>query len=142
MEHNTFQKVKKIKKRMYGPEKLLVCGYSAAEHEDLLAFLEQCGLKKIPVVFVADEDSNVSLMELLGREDRSGKGHDSGLKRAIIVSGFTQDNLHLLISAYRSANFPPQLWATLTAISEGWSIGFLLQELEKEAEAMRKIRKK
>ena len=90
MEHNTFQKVKKIKKRMYGPEKLLVCGYTAAEHENLLAFLEQCGLKKIPVVFVADKDRDV----------------------------------------------------TLTAISEGWSIGFLLQELEKEAEAMRKIRKK
>ncbi len=137
MEHNTFQRVKKTKKRMYGPEKLLVCGYRAAEHENFLEFLDQCGLKKIPVVFVGEKDSNATLKELLGRGDRSGQGEDSGLKRAVIMSGFTQDSLHLLISAYRSANLPPQLWATLTPVSEGWPIGFLLQELEKEAEAMR-----
>jgi len=142
MRHNNFQKVKKTTKRMYGPEKLLVCGYKASEHEDFLRFLSKLGLGSVEVVFVTDGDGDVLLKELLKRKGGYGFGKDSKLKRALIMSGFTQENLHHLISAYRKAGLPTQLWATLTPTSEQWSIGFLLQELEKEAEAMKRLAKK
>lgn len=141
MHRNTFQKVGRSRKRMYGPEKILVCGYKASEHEDFVSFLGKLGLGSVAVVFVGDGDGNVLLKELLKRKTRSGFGQDSNLKRALIISGFTQENLHLLISAYRKAGLPPQLWATLTPTSEQWPVGFLLQELEKEAEAMKKLPK-
>lgn len=103
------RRLKKSKKRMYGPTKLLVCGYEAPEHQAFLEFLEQLGFRSIPGIFVGQTNSHVALKELLRRDDRSGLGEDSSLKRAVIMSGFTQDNLHFLISAYRKANLPQQL---------------------------------
>ena len=142
MEHNGFQKIKKSGRRMYGPEKILVCGYSGPEHQAFLDFLNEIGLGSIPVIFVKENDSHITLGELLRRQGGSGLGEDSHLKRAVIMSGLTQEDLHLLISAYKGAGLPPQLWATLTPTSENWPIGFLLQELEKEANAMKKLRNK
>jgi len=56
------------------------------------------------------------------------------------MSGFTQKELHKLMTAYRQAELPSQLWATLTPISENWSIANLLEELAAEAEAIKKQR--
>ena len=62
------------------------------------------------------------------------------MRRAIIMSGFTQRELHKLMTAYRQSELPSQLWATLTPISENWSITSLLEELAAEAEAIKKQR--
>lgn len=142
MKHGEFQKIKKTNKRMYGPEKLLVCGYVSDEHSRFLDFLDKLGLGSVPVLFISDDDAGTTLRELLKRDGGSGMGTDSGMKRALIMSGFTQNNLHLLISAYREAGLPQQLWATLTPVSEGWTIGFLLQELEKEAQSIKRSQNK
>jgi hypothetical protein len=53
------------------------------------------------------------------------------------MSGFTQEELHILMNAYRNAGLPAQLWATLTPISENWTLEMLLTELSKEAEAFK-----
>jgi hypothetical protein len=36
------------------------------------------------------------------------------------------------MSAYRSAELPKQIWATVTPVSENWSVGTLIEELQKE----------
>ena len=53
------------------------------------------------------------------------------------MSGFTQEELHLLMSAYRQAGLPRQLWATLTPASESWTVNALLDELVAESEAFK-----
>jgi hypothetical protein len=63
------------------------------------------------------------------------------MKRAVIMSGFTQKELHALMAAYRGSELPSQLWATLTPVSENWSVADLLDELAAEAEAIKKQRK-
>ena len=142
MENGEFHRVEKTKKRMYGQEKLLVCGYAPEEQQEFLGLLKELGLDSIPVVFVEEGDDEVTLVELLKRDGGKGMGRPSSLRRAVIMSGFTQANLHLLISAYRKSGLPQQLWATLTPVSENWSIGFLLRELEKEAETIRRTQNK
>jgi hypothetical protein len=62
------------------------------------------------------------------------------MRRAIIMSGFTQNELHRLMTAYRNSGQPTQLWATLTPISENWLIEKLLGELAAEAETFKKQR--
>jgi hypothetical protein len=42
------------------------------------------------------------------------------------------------LATYRKEQFTPQLWATLTPISETWTLRALLKELAAEAEAFRK----
>jgi hypothetical protein len=41
------------------------------------------------------------------------------------------------MNAYRQAGLPAQLWATLTPVSENWTLAALLKELATEAAAMR-----
>jgi len=138
---STFQKVKKTNKRMYGPRGILVCGYYLSEQPLFMSFLEQTGFQDLGMVFVTTNQSTNTLKELLALPDRSGQGEASDMRRAIIMSGFTQKELHKLMTAYRLAELPSQLWATLTPISENWSITNLLEELAAESEAIKKQKK-
>jgi hypothetical protein len=138
MTKGTFKKIGKSKQRMYGARGILACGYLPGEQSSLLSLLEQNGFKDMPVIFVTDHDSAKTLKELLASEDRAGLGERSEMKRAIIMSGFTQKELYRLMAIYRLSEFPTPLWASLTPISETWTISHLLNELAAEAEAMKK----
>ena len=125
---------------MYGTRGILVCGYSLTEQPLFMSFLEQTGFQGFTVIFVTTNQSTNTLKELLALPDRSGHGEESDMRRAIIMSGFTQKELHKLMTAYRQAELPSQLWATLTPISENWSITNLLDEMAAESEAIKKQR--
>jgi hypothetical protein len=140
MEDQTFEKVEKSNQRMHGAKAILVCGYASDEHEPLADALAQIGFADRPVIFATDGDAERTLVELLSSENRSGMGMRSSMPRAIIMSGFTQEELHILMNAYRKAGLPPQLWATLTPVSENWTLETLLKELSKEDKALKKQR--
>ncbi len=138
MTDSTFQKVGKSEERMFGPPCLLICGYRDDEQEQILSLIEGCGLSRHAVVFVGKDDEDAILRDIVKAESGKGRGLSSGLARAIIMSGLTEKELHSLLSTYRNQKFAPQLWATLTPISEGWALKSLLKELAVEAEAFRK----
>ena len=137
MTDGTFQKVDTSDKRLYGPPGILFCGYAVGEHRPLADALEQIGFGDRTIVFVTGADADKRVKEVLAYPDRSGMGQPSDLARATIMSGFTQQEVHRLMNAYRQAGLPPQLWATLTPVSEGWTVAALLQELAAEAVAFR-----
>jgi hypothetical protein len=136
-----FKKIGKSVKKMYGPRKLLVCGYPESEQRALLSLLKENGLSTFPVIFATNGDLQRTLKEVLDSDDRQGQGEVFGMKRAVIMSGFTQKELHILMAAYRGSELPSQLWATLTPVSENWFVADLLDELAAEAEAIKKQRK-
>ena len=138
MTQGTFKKVGKSRKRMYGPRGIVVCGYPASEQSSLLYLLEENGFSDLPVIFVPSTDLTKPLKELFTSPHRSGLGEDSEMRRAIIMSGFSQKELYKLMALYRLAELPPQLWASLTPISEKWSVSQLLDELAAESEAIKK----
>jgi hypothetical protein len=138
MNDNTFQKVGKTEKRMFGPPCILICGYRADEQEMILSLIETCGLSRHPVLFATEEDADMILRDIVIAESGKGRGLSSGLSRAIILSGLTEKELHSLLSTYRKEKFTPQLWATLTPVSEGWTLKALIAELTAEAAALRK----
>jgi len=138
MTDSTFHKVGKSGNRMFGPPCLLICGYKADEQGQILSLIEACGLSRHPVVFAGEDDADAILGDIVKMESGKGRGLSSGLARAIIMSGLTEKELHSLLSGYRNQKLVPQLWATLTPISEGWTLKALLKELAVEAEAFRK----
>lgn len=138
MTETTFQKVGRSEERMYGPPCILICGYRADEQQQILSLIQTCGLSGHPIVFAGEEDADTTLGDLARTEPAKGKGLSSGLVRAIIMCGFTQNELHSLLSSYRKEGFTPQLWATLTPVSETWTLKALLEELAREADALRK----
>lgn len=137
-KEGTFTRVEKTAQKMYGPRKLLVCGYPAKEQGGLVSCLKETGLDDLPVVFIGEKEGEKCISEILVWDDGHGAGEDSRLGRAVIMSGFTQEELHLLIKSYRESGMPGQLWATVTPVSEGWRVIDLLKELSAEAEGMRR----
>jgi len=139
MSHdNDLKKVEKSADRMYGSRNLLVCGYSEPEQKAMLLLLQKNKMGSCPVIFATNEDIQKTLKEILQADNRYGHGEVSDMRRAVIMSGFTQKQLHTLMAAHRKSKLPRQHWAALTPTSENWLLTDLLEELEAEAEAIRK----
>jgi hypothetical protein len=137
MSNGTFEKMGTSEEKLYGPKGIIVCGYPPPEQEPLASALEKLGFGDRPIIFVTDNTAFEPLKNVLTLENRSGIGRPSRMARALIMSGFTQEEVHRLMNAYRQAGLPRQLWATLTPASESWSVSYLLEELAAEDEAMK-----
>jgi hypothetical protein len=136
MTDGEFQRVSRSDRPLYGSRKLLLCGFAAGEQAEFIALLDAIGLPALPLVWVAEDQAGLSVGELAKLDSGTGAGLSSGLPRAVIMSGITQNELHLLMSGCRKAGMKQALWATLTPISETWPLQNLLQELAAEHKAM------
>ena len=138
MTEAKFEKVSPSDKRLYGPRKLLLCGFSEKVQPNFAKLLELIELADIPRIWVSDNQAGIQVGELIALEDGAGWGQPSDLPRAIIMAGITQNEMHQLMSGCRQAEMKPPLWATLTPISETWILRDLLGELAAERAAMEK----
>ena len=136
MSDGGFEKVSASDERMYGPRKLLICGFSAEIQPHVVKLLEILKLSDIPRIWVIAEHAGSLISDVLNLADDTGFGLTSELPRAIIMCGLTQNELHLLMSGSREAGMKPPLWATLTPTSETWTVHDLLKELVAEHQAM------
>jgi hypothetical protein len=141
MGDENFQRIQESDERMYGPKGVLVCGYPPPEHRFFAMFMDKAGFSDRPIIFPTNEDAEKTLKEVFCLTTRSGMGGHADLPRAVIMSGFTQNEVQRIMVAYRQAGLPAQLWATLTPISEHWLLADLLKELLKE-HALLKEKKK
>jgi hypothetical protein len=136
MSDAEFEKVTQSDERLYGPRTLLLCGFAAEVQTRFKEFLKMIGLADLPLVWVAEDQADIRVGELVKFEDGFGMGQTSALPRAIIMAGITQKELHLLMSGCRQSGMQQPLWATLTPTSESWTIKDLLKELAAEHRAM------
>ena len=141
MTEGDFQKVSQSDSLLYGPRKLLVCGFAAEVQPKFIKLLEMIGLSNLPLVWVTEDQAETSVGELVQMEDRTGAGASSNLPRAIIMSGISQNELHTLMAGCRQSGMQQPLWATLTPTSETWPIQELLKELAAEHRAMQARKK-
>lgn len=141
MTDGGFQKVKRSDEVLYGPRKLLLCGFAADMQSKFSSLLDMIGLAEMPLVWVTADQTDLSVGELFKLDNGTGTGLSSQLPRAIIMSGIAQNELHLLMSGCRQAGMKPALWATLTPTSEAWSLKNLLNELAAEHRAMQARKK-
>jgi len=139
MEKPKFEKISASEKRLYGPEKLLLCGFPVTAQPKFNKLLQVIGLESLSKAWVATEQQNTTVSELLCLPDESGAGLPSDLPRAIVAAGITENDLLQLMAVCKKAGMARALWATLTPTSEKWTIGQLLSELESERRAMEGI---
>jgi len=136
MSEGGFEKVSPSDKPMYGPRRLLICGFPSEAQPKFVKFLEFIGLSDLPKIWVTEAHAGTLISEVLALEDNTGWEVSSALPRAVIMCGLTQNELHLLMSGSRQAGMQPPLWATLTPTSETWKVQDLLKELAAEHQAM------
>jgi hypothetical protein len=130
-----YDRIGASEKPMYGPRGMVVSGMTTEEQEAVCALVREGGMEHLPIIFVTDDILDKTLREVLGLENQSGKGEMSSTRRAIIMSGFLELELQLFMSAYRRAELPRPMWATLTPISKDWTLSKLLSELAAEDDA-------
>lgn len=136
MAKGGFDKIDASDTRLYGPRKMVLCGFDEVAQPKLKSLLRVHGIKDLPLVWVASPLVLRPLSEILDQKDGHGEGQSSDLPRAIIVSGITQNELHKIMNGCREAGMKPPLWAVLTPTSEKWPMIQLLAELEAERMAM------
>jgi hypothetical protein len=135
-----FSRVTKSSRPLYGPRKLLVCGFTTEGQASLEAVITATAIADLPIVYAASADLEESLSSLLSCSANTGSGEPSRMPAAIIMAGITENELHQLIASYRDAGLPSPLWATLTPTSEHWTLRQLLKELSAEREALKNRR--
>ncbi|PID39169.1 MAG: hypothetical protein CR984_07755 [Proteobacteria bacterium] len=141
MTDGTFEKVQKSDNPMYGPRKLLLCGFPAKAQTTFNKVLDMAGLTGVAHVWANGDHVHLHLSELLAMPNGVGDGTDSSLPRAIIVSGITENQLHTLMTICRKSGMQQALWAALTPTSETWPLEDLLNELQAERKALAKRKK-
>jgi hypothetical protein len=132
-----FTKVSRTDDRLYGPRKLLLCGFPCAERSGILDIVKLNEIKDLPMVWVKSDQADDILKKLFALSDMSGFNSESELSRAVIMGGITQKELHQLMGTYRNSEMAPALWAVLTPTSENWTLKMLLEELDAERCKMR-----
>lgn len=138
MEKNaTFTKVTPNEKRLYGPRKLLICGFPLGERSEFLNIIKSAQMEDLPTVWAVSGQADDILKDLFALPDMSGFESESELFRAVIMGGISQKELHQLMGTYRTSGMTASLWAVLTPISENWPLRMLLAELDAERCKMR-----
>jgi len=132
----TFEKITTSDKPLYGPRKLLLCGFSSAAQSKFETILDMVDLRETPKIWVSDDQGDRALSSLLQLPDNSGASVSSSLPRAIVVAGISQNDLIRLMTVCKKAGMMNALWATLTPVSEDWTIQQLLEELAAERKAI------
>lgn len=137
-EKSTFEKVTRSEKILYGPRKLLLCGFGAESQKKFETILGLVGLSDVPKVWVTPQQGAAPLAELLELVADSGAGASSNLPRAVIVAGITEAQLIGLMTVCKKSGMQQAFWAVLTPVSEKWTVEQLLAELAREREALQK----
>ncbi len=137
-DDGSFNKVEKSDRRMYGERKIIVCGYPATEHLLILAVMARAGLEDVPMIFPDESCLEKTLKDIMSSEANFGKGENSKMRRAVVISGLTERELHNAMDSYRDIGLPGQLWAVITPTTESWTLKQLLDELAAERDAFRR----
>jgi len=136
MSDGTFEKVTRSANALYGPRKLLLCGFTAAMQANFAKVLDFTGLTDLDIVWVAAGQADDEIGQLMELAPGTGTGTDSDLPRAIVVAGISENELHNLMNTCRASEMKSALWAVLTPVSEKWTLRQLLLELEAERSAL------
>jgi len=142
MAEARFEKMSRSDRLLYGPEKLLLCGFASDAQPKLASVLKMAGLGEVGRVWAGADHRDTRLADLFELPADTGAGQSSALPRAIIVAGISERALHRLMDLCRRTGMKQALWAALTPTSETWSLAQLLDELRAERAAMSGRKKK
>jgi len=137
----SFKKLSRSDEPLYGPRKILLCGFSPPGQASFAALIYQAGLRDAPLVWIAADRADMLVADLLLLPDQTGLAEASTLPRAVILSGVTENEIHRLMALNRKTSRQATIWATVTPVSETWTLNKLLMELQAERKALNREKK-
>ncbi len=138
MSQAEFKPVGQSASRLFGPRKLLVCGYTPEKQNMLRAVLDVVPqANDLPLIFATQDDMDSTLETLFADSHAAGHGEPAPGPAVIIMAGITEQELHRIMAEHKKTSLAPPIWATLTPTSATWKLSDLLRELGREKEAMK-----
>lgn len=137
-DSSQFSRVSRTSQTLYGPRKLLICGFTPEGQAFLDDVITATAIADLDLIYACSSDLEISLTDILSQPENAGRDQTSRMPAAIVMAGITENELHQLMTNYRSTGLPNPLWATLTPISENWTLRQLLTELSAERKALEK----
>lgn len=141
MTDATFEKLDPSEQPLYGPRRLILCGFDAAAQRDFEKLITVAEIKNLdclwPEAHEGDHQLKTLFEQALGApSDTDQARQEAAHPRSVIAGGLMQKEFHLLMNLSREVGMPPTLWAVLTPISSTWTLNALLNELMAERTAM------
>lgn len=136
MTDATFEKLDPSEQPLFGPRRLVLCGFDTAARTDFLKLIEVAEVKDIDCLWAGEGDGEIQLKALFEQPIGSPCAPAADHPRAIVAGGLLQKEFHLLMNLSREVGMPPTLWAVLTPTSATWPLNALLKELNAERAAM------
>ena len=102
MSDAKFEKVTQSDTPLYGPRKLIVCGFAAALQTSFSKVLEVAGLPGVPTGWATGEQAGGDIGHLMELSADTGTGTHSTLPRAIIAAGINEKEPHKLMKIGRA----------------------------------------
>jgi hypothetical protein len=141
MADATFSKLDPSEQPLYGPRRLILCGFDAAARSDFEKLIRVAEITALDCLWAGEAEGGLELKTLFGRSldesrDPVPTPKASVHPRSIIAGGLQQKEFHLLMNLSREVGMPATLWAVLTPVSETWTLDALLKELSAERAAM------
>jgi hypothetical protein len=147
MTDATFTKLDASPKPLFGPRRLVMCGFDESARKDFEKLIRVAEIEGLDCLWAGAAEGSLELKILFERslDASANPGHalnETIHPRAVIAGGLTQKEFHLLMNLSREVGMPPTLWAVLTPTSETWPLDALLKELSAERAAMAARRRK
>jgi hypothetical protein len=141
MTDATFEKLDPSEQPLYGPRRLILCGFDEVARSDFKKLIRVAEIEDLDCLWAGETEGRLELKFLF--EQPLDEAADAGPMpkapvhpRSIIAGGLKQKEFHLLMNLSREVGMPATLWAVLTPVSKTWTLNALLGELAAERAAM------
>jgi hypothetical protein len=141
MTDATFEKLDPSEQPLYGPRRLILCGFDAGARSDFERLIRVAEMEALDCLWAGDAEGSLDLKTLFKQPigdaaDPAAMSKAADHPRSVIAGGLKQKEFHLLMNLSREVGMPATLWAVLTPVSERWTLDALLRELSAERSAM------
>jgi hypothetical protein len=141
MADATFEKLDPSEQPLYGPRRLILCGFDATARHNFEKLIRIAEIEPLDCLWAGEAEGRLDLKTLFEKplDESSEPGptpNEPVHPRSIIAGGLMQSEFHRLMNLSREVGMPATFWAVLTPISQTWTLNDLLRELAAERAAM------
>jgi hypothetical protein len=147
MTDATFEKLDASQRTLYGPRRLILCGFDGAHRKAFEKLIRVAEIEALDCLWAGEKEGGLELKSLFEQPldpsvEAAPPPQTTVHPRSVIAGGLMQQEFHLLMNLSREVGMPATLWAVLTPVSESWTLDALLKELSAERAAMAARRRK
>lgn len=140
MNDGTFRKLDGEDEKGFGPEALLICGYSKEEGAAIKGLLSDVGATDHQIILCTETMLDKTVGQALTGDDNSEPAPADKLPKVVLLSGLSDAQVRGFLNGFNKLGFVRPIFATATPSNLEFPVKGLLIELIREHREMAKMR--